>query len=172
MKTPLKVISVLVLILTCKVLVAQDISPKATTTYYLIRHAEKDRSDNTNEDPNLIDKGKLRAKLWATYFKDKPLDAIYSTNYNRTKETATPTAKVHNLEIQQYTPDNMYSEAFQLATHGKTVLIVGHSNTTPYYTNLILEKDMFKDMADNDNISLYIVTIKGDKKEVSVKTVE
>ena len=172
MKISLKVISILVLTLTSQILVAQDDIPKGSTTYYLIRHAEKDRSDKTNKNPYLTNKGKLRAKLWATYFKDKPLDAVYSTSYNRTKETATPTAKAHNLEIQQYVPNNLYNEAFKLATQGKSTLIVGHSNTTPYFANLILEKDMFKDMADNDNSSLYIVTIKGDKKEVSVITVE
>ncbi|GAL71940.1 hypothetical protein [Jejuia pallidilutea] len=66
----------------------------------------------------------------------------------------------------------MYSESFKQDTRGKTVLIVGHSNTTPHFTNLILEKDMFKNMADDDNSSLYIITIKEGKKQVLVKTVE
>jgi len=62
------------------------------TTYYLIRHAEKDRTDKTNKNPNLNEKGLERAKKWATYFKEIQLDAVYSTNYNRTQQTAKPTA--------------------------------------------------------------------------------
>ena len=63
-----------------------------TTTYYLIRHAEKDRTDNTNRNPHLNPEGEKRAQNWSTYFKDIKLDAVYSTNYNRTIQTATPTA--------------------------------------------------------------------------------
>ncbi|MDP5093772.1 MAG: phosphoglycerate mutase, partial [Polaribacter sp.] len=32
-----------------------------TTTYYLIRHAEKDRTDATNQNPNLNEDGLKRA---------------------------------------------------------------------------------------------------------------
>ena len=41
-----------------------------TTTYYLIRHAEKDRTNNMNKNPNLNSQGLLRAKKWTQYFKD------------------------------------------------------------------------------------------------------
>ena len=42
-----------------------------TTTYYLIRHAEKDRTDATNPNPSLTITGEQRAQNWAEYFKDK-----------------------------------------------------------------------------------------------------
>lgn len=67
-----------------------------TTTYYLIRHAEKDRTDTSNKNPNLNLEGLERAKKWASYFKNIELDAVYSTNYNRTQQTATPTAEGKN----------------------------------------------------------------------------
>ena len=35
---------------------------KEKTTYYLIRHAEKDRSDTTDKNPELNKTGKERAK--------------------------------------------------------------------------------------------------------------
>ena len=41
-----------------------------TTTYYLIRHAEKDRTDSLNRNPNLTEQGLERAKKWANYFKN------------------------------------------------------------------------------------------------------
>ena len=142
-----------------------------TTTYYLIRHAEKDRTDKTNKNPNLNEKGLERAKKWAEYFKDINLDAVYSTKYNRTIQTATPTSKSKNLEIIIYNPRKMYDSIFQLKTKGKTVLVVGHSNTTPVFTNKILGKEKYEWMKDNDNFSLYIVTIKDDTKTSEIEKV-
>ncbi|MEO9570054.1 MAG: phosphoglycerate mutase family protein [Polaribacter sp.] len=143
-----------------------------TTTYYLIRHAEKDRTDTTNKNPNLNEKGVDRAKKWANYFKKIELDAIYSTNYNRTQQTAKPTAESKKLEILKYDPKNMYDSIFQSETIGKTVLIVGHSNTTPAFVNKILGEKKYEDIDDNDNASLYIVTISKDTKTSTVKKVE
>ena len=143
-----------------------------TTTYYLIRHAEKDRTDATNQNPNLNEDGLKRADKWATYFKNIPLDAVYSTNYNRTQQTAKPTAADKNLIVLSYNPRELYSSDFQKETHGKTVLIVGHSNTTPAFVNAILGEKKYEDMRDDDNGSLYIVTIINDSKSAEIIKVE
>ncbi|WP_088322870.1 SixA phosphatase family protein [Polaribacter tangerinus] len=147
-----------------------------TTTYYLIRHAEKDRTDKTNKNPNLNEQGLDRAKKWANYFKDIHLDAIYSTNYNRTQQTAQPTAANKKLIVKSYQPNNMYNDDFKKETLGKSVLIVGHSNTTPAFVNTIYKKNnsvkdtkLYKSMDDKDNASLYIVTIIG--KSISSKVI-
>ncbi|MEN8789558.1 MAG: histidine phosphatase family protein, partial [Flavobacteriaceae bacterium] len=58
------------------------------STFYLIRHAEKDRSDPENIDPELNQKGLGRAMHWAEILEDVSLDAIYSTDYERTTMTA------------------------------------------------------------------------------------
>ncbi len=144
---------------------------KETTTYYLIRHAEKDRTDKTNRNPNLNENGLKRAEKWAEYFKDIELGAVYSTNYNRTKQTAKPTAESKKLEVLSYNPRTLYDSIFQSATEGKTVLIVGHSNTTPVFANKILGEKMYENMDDHDNASLYIVTISGDKKTSKIEKV-
>ena len=81
-------------------------------TYYLIRHAEKDRIDKTNKNPNLNNIGLERAKNWRNHFKDVKFDAIYSTDYNRTKQTALPTAQANNIDIQLYSPSDIKFEAF------------------------------------------------------------
>ena len=60
------------------------------TEVYLIRHAEKDRTDPLNKNPHLNENGKERSLLWNEYFKNNKIDAIYSTNYNRTIETILP----------------------------------------------------------------------------------
>ena len=142
-----------------------------TTTYYLIRHAEKDRTDKTNRNPELNSKGLERAKKWAEYFKSIDLDAVYSTNYKRTIQTATPTAESKKIEIINYNPRKMYDSIFQINTKGKTVLVVGHSNTTPVFTNKILGEKKYENMDDNDNASLYIVTISKGKKMSKIEKV-
>ena len=143
-----------------------------TTTYYLIRHAEKDRTDATNQNPNLNKDGLKRAEKWAMYFKNIPLDGVYSTNYNRTQQTAKPTAADKNLTILPYNPKELYSSDFQKETFGKSILIVGHSNTTPAFVNIILGEKKYEDMSDDDNGSLYIVTIIGDSKSIEIIKVE
>ena len=69
------------------------------SSFYLIRHAEKLRIDKTERNPKLNDKGVLRAEKWKEVLKNINLDKIYSTNYNRTIETANPTSKSQNIDI-------------------------------------------------------------------------
>ena len=131
-------------------------------TYYLIRHAEKDRSDASNRNPNLTEEGAKRAKKWAEVFKDVDFDAIYSTDYNRTLQTAEPTADQKKLEIIKYDPKNIFDKNFEKSTAGKTVLVVGHSNTTPQFANAILAEKKYEDIDDSENGALFIVQIFAD----------
>jgi 2,3-bisphosphoglycerate-dependent phosphoglycerate mutase len=135
---------------------------KLTSTYYFIRHAEKDRSDSNNENPHLIDIGKQRAQHWNEVFKNIDFDAVYSTNYNRTQETAQPTASKNNLNLVLYDPKTIDIQKFLKDTEGKTILVVGHSNTTPDFVNRILGNKKYIDIDDSNNSNLYIVTISGD----------
>ncbi len=129
------------------------------TTYYFIRHAEKQRQNPKDRNPHLNSDGYKRANAWKEVFKNIPLDAVYSTEYNRTKETAKPTADSKDLPILVYDPRKMYSEAFQHNTKGKKVLVVGHSNTTPMFVNKVLGKKVYEWIDDRNNANLYIVTI-------------
>lgn len=138
------------------------------TTYYFIRHAEKLRIDKTDKNPNLNYKGYKRAEAWKDIFSNITFDAIYSTDYNRTKLTAKPTADRNNLPILLYNPKAMYSEAFKNNTKGKTVLVVGHSNTTNVFINKILGVEKYHEINDNNNSNLYIVTVSSDGKSSSV----
>ena len=129
------------------------------TTYYFIRHAEKLRIDKTDRNPRLNFDGVKRAEAWKEVFSTVKFDAIYSTDYNRTKLTAKPTADSQNLPILLYNPRNMYSESFQYNTKGKTVLVVGHSNTTNAFTNKVLGEEKYPQIDDSNNSNLYIVTV-------------
>ena len=143
-----------------------------TTTYYLIRHAEKDTSDKTNKDPHLTEDGKNRAEKWAETFEDVKFDMVYSTDYYRTKETATPTAEAQSLEITYYDPRSMKKDDFLAATEGKTVLVVGHSNSTPMLTNALIGEKKYGQMSEDNNANLYMVTLTGDTKTATLLKVD
>jgi broad specificity phosphatase PhoE len=162
----MKKLVVLLVILFCSLSsFAQEVS-----AYYLVRHAEKDRSDKTNSNPELTDLGHQRALRWSSVFENVTFDAVYSTNYLRTIATAKPTASAKGLEIQFYNPRELYSKDFQQETLGKTVLVDGHSNTTTQFVNAILGIDRYADIQDNNNANLYIVTrIKEETSSVLLK---
>lgn len=110
---------------------AQNEQSPEITTYYFIRHAEKDRSDASIEDSHLTEDGFVRAQNWSSVLEHIPFDAIYTTDFNRTKETGQTTAVRNDLEISTYSVSSSYDAVFKTATKGKTVLVVGHSNTIP-----------------------------------------
>lgn len=141
------------------------------TTYYLIRHAEKDRSNPSNQNPDLSEKGEKRAENYVLYFKDIPLDAIYSTDVNRTQQTVEAVAEGHNLTTQIYEPGKLYSDTFLAETKGKSILIVGHSNTIPQLVNKLVEENKYSDIDDNDNSKMFIVTMKNNETTVELHTI-
>lgn len=105
-------------------LVAQQEPAEKTTTWLIVRHAEKDANEI------LTDEGKLRAeklKKMAELFRIK---AVYSTDYPRTKDTAKPTADELDVKIQLYKKtDQKWFDEMKKKHNGQAVLIVGHSNT-------------------------------------------
>ena len=151
---------VLLIVFACSFLSA--FSQEEVTTYYLIRHAEKNRTDKNDKDPHLTYEGIKRAENWAEVLSTVQFDLVYTTDYNRTKETALPTAEKNGLQLFVYDANNMYDEGFKYNTNGKHVLVVGHSNTIPNFVNKIIGKDTYKEIDDANNSNLYIVTVTKD----------
>ncbi len=137
------------------------------TTFYLIRHAEKDRSDPQDIDPELTQAGLGRAMHWAEILRDVPLDAIYTTDFERTSMTAAPAAVKQNITVQYYDPETLDTEAFKAENSGKNVLVVGHSNTTPDLVNKLIGQTRYQPMDDDDNGSLFIVQLIGTRATAS-----
>jgi len=156
-----KILLIFAIVLLTAPLFAQDVEYDSISTYYLIRHAEKDRSDASNKDPDLTENGVLRAKRWSELLKQFQIDAVYSTNYKRTLNTALPTATHNHLTIKKYHPVKIDMQQFLKDTKGKNILIVGHSNTTPGFVNNLIGREIYSDIDDSNNANLYIVTIKG-----------
>jgi broad specificity phosphatase PhoE len=105
------------------------------TTVYVFRHAE--RASEEDRDSPLSESGWRRAEALADALAGAGVQAIYTTQYLRTRETARPLAERLGLQVRPDTtrggPDPARELARRvLAVHpGGTVLIVGHSNTVP-----------------------------------------
>ncbi|WP_026708143.1 phosphoglycerate mutase family protein [Flavobacterium frigidarium] len=97
----------------------------------LVRHAEKMTNDPKEKDPELTEKGLQRAEDLAKELADTGVDAVYSTDYKRTRNTAQPTATLNKIQVQIYDANKLKEFAKKVLEENvdKTVLIVGHSNT-------------------------------------------
>jgi len=134
-----------------------------STTFILVRHAEKAADDP--KDPNLSDSGIARTVKLASLLERTPITAVYSTPYKRTMNTVLPIAKMNGLNVTEYAPTNPAAFAALLMvkhTEG-TVLISGHSNTIPGLANALLGEEKFAsfDDADYGNILVIFVDASG-----------
>jgi phosphohistidine phosphatase SixA len=144
-----------------------------TSTYILLRHAEKDTTAAgaamMKADPPLTQQGRERAEKLLTVLAAYTPDAIYSTNYTRTKSTITPLAKKFNKEIQVYDPKDLVSFAEELLQEkGKTIVVAGHSNSTPQLVNLLIKEKKYANLDESVYNQLWIVTVREGKGEARV----
>ena len=138
-------------------------------TIILVRHAEKDASPMMNRfDPVLSPEGKQRAiRLFETVKSYKP-EQIFSTNLLRTRMTVDPLATNLNekfrIYVQAYNPGELEAFADLLwQLNAKSILIVGHSNTTPQLVNLLIKQQKYKDLDDSVYNKIFIIRLNGKK---------
>ncbi|WP_081211486.1 phosphoglycerate mutase family protein [Salegentibacter sediminis] len=146
---------------------SEEMKDPKVTTYYFIRHAEKDTLNPENKDPELTEEGVERAQKWAEVFRDVEFDLIFSSNYKRTLNTAKPIADSQAKEIDFYNTEKLNDEDFQQKTKGKTVLVVGHSNLNPEFVNYIIEQEKYEDLDEKEYGSLFIAVIHPDGTRTS-----
>lgn len=136
---------------------------QATTTIIFVRHAEK--STEPADDPALSEAGKRRVAELARQMVDADVvagvDAIYSTPFRRTRETAQGVADALNLPIHDYSPnDNEAVLATILKQHkGKIILVVGHSNTVPTLIADLGASKKVPPIQDNEYDNIYVISI-------------
>ena len=132
-------------------------------TLYFVRHFEK---QSGGLDPELTEKGHHRAQQLASLLDNVGLRMIYSTDYQRTKQSARPTSGKLDIDITLYNPRQLAELAAMLVKQGETALIVGHSNTTPNLVNLVGGEA--KPLTEKDYGDVFIV--KFSNKESKAKT--
>jgi 2,3-bisphosphoglycerate-dependent phosphoglycerate mutase len=114
-----------------KDLSAQVFSPGQKTRIYLVRHAEKAKGD----DPVLTAEGQKRAGDLERRLKSEKIKHIYVTQFRRTQMTGDSLRMLLNIDTIHYVADticdNLFREIMEHGDAGRTILIIGHSNTLP-----------------------------------------
>ena len=142
---------------------AVDSNTKSNQVIFIVRHAEK----LAGKDPSLSAQGQLRALRLAKVLSSTHLDKVYTTDYNRTRETATAVTQDQQVDLSVYDPRDMAAFTQHLLTQQGSILVVVHSNTsTDLVEGLGAEKQIpIADASEFDR--LYIVTLNANKQMVS-----
>jgi len=136
---------------------------QATTTVIFVRHAEK--AAEPAGDPGLSPAGQLRVAELVRQLKDADvvagIDAVYSTPFRRTEETARPIAEALELPLNHYDAEDTEAimEYIVKAHKGKIILVVGHSNTLPALIGNMGASKKVPPIADDEYDNIYIVSI-------------
>ena len=138
---------------------------QATTTVIFVRHAEK--AAEPADDPDLSPAGQRRAAELARMLVDADVipgygvDAVYSTPYRRTEQTARPVAEALELPIISYdaADTELFIEELVKEYKGKIILVVGHSNTIPKMIGGMGASKNVAPIAENEYDNIFIVSI-------------
>ena len=124
-------------------------------TLYLVRHAEKEADGS--RDPLLTEAGNNRSKKLASWFADKDINAIWSSDYIRTRDTALPLLSQLGLTLKIYDPGDQTELVRQILDRQHNALVVGHSNTIPELARLLCHCTI-ADMDDSEHDRLIVIS--------------
>ena len=136
---------------------------QATTTIIFVRHAEKAASPA--HDPGLSPAGQQRVAELTRQLVDADVvagvDAIYSTPYRRTQETAKPIADALDLPVNTYDAEDVEPilEHILKQHKGKIILVVAHSNTLPVLIANLGASKKVTPIAEDEYDNIYIISI-------------
>jgi broad specificity phosphatase PhoE len=141
-------------------LFALSATAKQPTTVILVRHAEKAAASG---DMPLSEAGTARAQELARTLAGAEVKTIFVTQFARTQQTAAPLAKANGLTPVVVTvaavADYAKEIAAKVAQHpGETLLVVGHSNTTPDVIRQLGVADA-PSIAETEYDNLFIVSL-------------
>jgi phosphohistidine phosphatase SixA len=139
-----------------------------TTKIWVVRHAEKEVSDPENKDPELTEKGLVRAWDLNTFLKKENITQLYSTNFFRTRQTLQPLASTYNLDIAFYKDNASLVNKIKSLKGDQNIVVAGHSNTVIKLVKELGAQIAIDTLTEDDYDYIFLVTIKGDK--VSLKT--
>ena len=132
-------------------------------TIYLVRHAEK--VPDGSRDPELTEIGVQRSARLADWFGDKNIEDIWSSDYKRTRDTATPILAKLETDLVLYDPRNLPEITEKLLALQHTALVIGHSNTTPQLARLLCNCEI-ADMDETEHDRLIVISIHDCKAEI------
>ncbi|GEO02711.1 phosphoglycerate mutase [Adhaeribacter aerolatus] len=130
-----------------------------TTTVYVVRHAEKDTRNSNDQDPELTDAGRKRALALKAYLEDVKVDAFFSTPYKRNQQTITPLAQGRPIQFYESHAYTLLRDKILAEYKGKTVVVVGHSNTVLPIIEAFGAKKPISEITDSDYDNIFKLTV-------------
>ncbi len=136
---------------------------QSTTTIIFVRHAEK--AAIGGDDPPLSEAGERRVEELTRLLLDVDviagIDAVYSTPYQRTQQTAQPVADALDLPINTYDASDTedFLDSILSEEKGRIVLVVGHSNTLPEMIANLGGHKQVPEIHEDEYDNLYILAI-------------
>lgn len=131
------------------------------TTVILIRHAERNNPTPDNQDPQLNAAGRIRAQRLIHVLGGSGIEAIYTSHFVRSIETARPLAEhLGGMTTVQLDEARAIRDDILKNHPGKSVLVVGHSDTVPTLVNL-LSGGAMPEIKANEFDNLFVVTLLG-----------
>jgi len=125
-------------------------------TIFLVRHAEK--ADDGTKDPPLTAAGAARAARLRDMLLAADIERIYSTDYQRTRQTAKPLADTLGLPVTTYPSfDSTFITALPRKHTGQHILMTGHSNTIPATVNH-LTGSSYADLQEMEYDKVFVVS--------------
>jgi broad specificity phosphatase PhoE len=146
----------------------------AVTTLIFVRHAEAGAGDPRN--PSLTPAGEQRAQALLKSLSDAGVTAVYTSEYARTQQTGAPVAAAVGVTAVTVPVNSAPGAAMPARSTlearskelidrilreqaGRTVLVVGHSNTIPILVKLASGKAVDA-IAETEFDRMYVVTIR------------
>ncbi|MFD1553350.1 hypothetical protein DNU06_06710 [Putridiphycobacter roseus] len=152
----------------CGIVLISCKNSKQEKVIYLVRHAEKDLND-TSDNPPLTAAGVKRAQDLAKLLNEEDFKGIYSTKFQRNINTVLPLAILNELEIKTYEWHNWQSMLHEIMDQNKgTYIICGHGdNILPMIEDLGIKKQL-PPLGKLEYNKLYKVTMSKDSTTIEI----
>ena len=159
--------SVRVLLAAAFVVAFAGAASAADQVIFIVRHAEKAATESRQQtdankhammadNPPLSPAGQARAKKLAEALRSAGIHTIYTTEYQRTRQTAAPLAEALKLKPVMAAARDTDTLLQQLRRAKTNVLVVTHADTIPLILKGLGVKDDVK-IGDNEWDSLFVV---------------
>lgn len=151
--------------LACSVVVAPVAAEAQATIVVIVRHAEK---AGPSGDVALSDEGTVRASGLVAIAREAGVSGIITTQFQRTRQTAAPTALALGITgdvVAASAAVGAHAKAIADLVRdrfgGKSVLVVGHSNTVPAIVGA-LGGPVLQDICDAEYDGIYVMVLSPD----------
>ncbi len=151
------------LALAAGLLLAGSLAAPAQTTVFVVRHADRGAAE---PDPALTETGQRQAQALATLLRDARVRHIYTTEFQRTGQTAAPTAREAGVKpevVRQADLDHLTARVRKSCAAGEAVLIVGHRSTVPRIVKALSDTEI-QPLGTSEYDRLVVVTLFPDGK--------